>query len=200
MLKYIILISFLTFFGSIKLTAHQLPQQINPQLVDNNVASEQKIFTEQEIEQWSQYAGTLNIINIAERVNMPILISYQAASLIEAKSKANVECSIYVDPNFYKDMCGDFDKHKPDFMAAATAAIGYCHHRQSEALNQSINTAPKDLLPYFQGPSTFVSSMNETTDGAHHSNYEVNHGLQFHCVEAHDPSEEAEAISNDSDS
>ncbi len=177
--------------------AHQLPQKIHPQIANNVVAVESISFGEQEIDQWLEYANTLNISVIAEQVNIPGLISYKAATI--TKANPDVECSIYVDQDDDKDgyFCGDIDRHAT-FMNAGLSAIGYCHHTQQNLAKQ--NGSQKSLVPYFIGPDTFISSVNESTDGAHHDNYDASHGIQFHCVEAYSASDASIGIEEAQDS
>ena len=177
-------------------SAHQLPQKIHPQIENNTVTTETMNFGEQKIEQWLQYANTLNIAAIAKQVNIPGLISYKSSTI--TKSDPEIECSIYLDQHDDKlgGLCGDIDRHAL-FLNAGLSAIGYCHHTQQNLARQNGNQKP--LVPYFIGPNSFISSINESTDGAHHNNYETSHGIQFHCVEAYSPLEPETPLSEAQD-
>lgn len=198
--KILIVIIICLFIANNQVFAHKLPQQLNPQISEHNVASADMDFAEQEINQWDQYTKTLDIEVIAKRVNMPILVSYEVSSSTRAGLN-NAECSIYIGISSDKTglLCGDFDENykavQTEFMQAALAAIGFCHFTQAERSTGS--NEPKHLVPYFKGPSTFVASMDETTSGKHHDEYQINHGLQFHCVEAYAASDVGKPASDD---
>ena len=163
------------------LSAHQLPQQISSKVSSQNIVGDHMNFTIHEINHWNKYADTLDIAAIAEKVNMPILISY--SSTTEVKSNPAIECSIYVDDSDkVSPFCGNLDDDT-DFMKSALSAIGYCHFKEMELRSNNISSTEKLLVPYFKGPTAFVASMYEPTPGNHHTNYNKNQGLQFHCVE-----------------
>ncbi len=181
--------------------AHKLPQELNSQLVNHHILSDQMQFSEYEINQWSNYAKTIDIEAISEQVNVPGLISYISAS--SNKSNAEVECSIYADVESDKisSLCGDLDDHSQLFMTAGLAAIGYCHFKQTELWSSSgAQSEPVVLVPYFKGPNSFVSSIGETTNGNHHAEYQTSHGLQFHCVDASSLSDTAQEITEEENS
>ena len=166
-------------FFNAELTAHKLPQQ-SKQLVENSVVSEHKSFTTTEIDYWYDYSKSLDIEEIAKRVNMPTLISYSSADDIGENTSPNVECSIYIINDEDELLCGSLDD---DFSRAALSAIGYCFFREMLYNSSNSSLSKTYFAPYFKGPASFAASMNESTHSNHHNNYDRNHGLHFQCLE-----------------
>jgi hypothetical protein len=177
--RFILLLSFigLSSYGY----THQLPQQILTQAANFNIIHSDIYLSGAQIEQWKQYSDTLNLTAIAKQQGIPTIVSYAANS--QSKSGATSECSIYVGVLDGAGMCGEIDDN--DFMKSAMAAIGYCHFKENQT-QVLIGTNTKSLIPFFTGPSSFLTTMNETTQGAHHSQYNKLEGIGFHCVDIND--------------